>query len=337
MRRDQDLLEKLLLRAEGEQPAPDLSEYSEQERAYHTAILIDSGLVRGVISRDEMGRVRATATTELTAQGHDYLEAMRKERQERTEHSHQIDVFVSHSSQDAALARELVELLVFALGISTTRIRCTSVDGFRLEAGVLITDQLQREVFESRVVLALLTPASLKSAYVLFELGARWGAKKKLIPLLAAGASSSNLEGPLKGINALQCDRAGVMQTLTEIGNFLGRPWGNPAAADGKIENIIRLHVGEVTSAPDSTPNERDGYHKHDVISILEAWLGANINTLANRVIDFDVLDSQLHLPTGSSAKYVEYLGRDRKGLKVIRRGPKTILFERPKDRTEDT
>src|ERR1700738_4850362 len=139
MRRDQDLLEKLLLRAEAEPPTPDLSDYSEQERAYHTAILIDSGLVRGVVSRDEMGRVRATATTELTAQGHDYLEAMRRERGKNTVGSHEIDIFVSHSSQDAVLAKELVELLVFALGISTIRIRCTSVDGFRLEAGVFIT------------------------------------------------------------------------------------------------------------------------------------------------------------------------------------------------------
>ena len=337
MKRDEELIEKLLLRAEGEEPTPDLSKYSDEQRAYHTAILIDSGLVRGVISRDELGRVRATATTELTPQGHDYLAARRGSEGAIQITSDSMDVFVSHSSHDAVLAKELVELIVFSLGVSTIRIRCTSVDGFRLEAGVLITDQLQREVFESRVVVALLTPASLKSAYVLFELGARWGAKKKLIPVLAAGASSSDLEGPLKGINALQWDRAGLMQMLTEVGNFLGRPWGNPAASDGKIENMIRIAAAELSAAPHSSRKQRIDYDKHDVISVLEAWLGANLNALGNRVIDFDDLDSELQLPLGSSREYLEYVGRDRKELKVIRRGPKTILFDPPQGRAEVT
>jgi hypothetical protein len=42
MRRDKELLNKLLLLAEGEEPKPDLSGYTEQEQAYHAAILIDS-------------------------------------------------------------------------------------------------------------------------------------------------------------------------------------------------------------------------------------------------------------------------------------------------------
>lgn len=332
MKRDEDLLEKLLLRAEGEEPAPDFSEYSNEERAYHTAILIDSGLVRGVINRDAKGRVRATATTELTPQGHDYLEARRKERQVSATQSQQIDVFVSHSHRDVALAKEIVELLVLSLGIPTARIRCTSLDGYRLEAGVLVTDQLQQEVFESRLVLALLTPTSLKSAYVLFELGARWGAKKKIIPLLAAEASNNDLEGPMKGINAIQCDRAGIMQMLSEMGRFLGRPWDNPAVSDSKIQLVIKAQEACILHVPEnnlSVPILASGYSKQDILSVLESWL-SKVGDLSNRVINFDDLDSELCLPSGSAERYLEYVGRERKKLRVVRRGQKTVLFQNP-------
>lgn len=333
MKRDQDLLEKLLLRAEGEEPVPDLSEYSDMERAYHTAILIDSGLVRGVISRDAHGRVRATATTELTAQGHDYLEARRRERRDTATQSSQIDVFISHSHQDAALAKEIAELLVLSLGIPTARIRCTSVAGFRLEAGVLVTDQLQQEVFESRLVLALLTPTSLNSAYVLFELGARWGAKKKIIPLLAAKASNSDLEGPMKGINAIQCDRAGIMQILSEMGRFLGRPWDNPAVSDDKIQSVLKAQEACIFPSAEnalSIPAIDPGYNKQDIISVLESWLDKNLESVNNRVINFEDLDTELCLPAGSTESYLEYIGRERKRLRVVRRGQKTVLFQNP-------
>lgn len=347
MKRDEDLIYKLLLRAEGDEPRPDLSAYSEEQRAYHTAMLIDAGLVRGLISRDEVGRVRATATTELTPQGHDYLAARRagstigltapqsqhvasadEGREVNETSSSSIAVFISHSSLDASLAKEFAELFILALGIRTVEIRCTSVDGFRLEAGALVTDQLQREVFESKAVVALLTPASLESAYVLFELGARWGARKKIFPILAAGASASHLEGPLMAINALRCDRAGIAQLITDLGRFLGQPWDNPAASQSKIESILNAQPPR-SPIPLPPEDEHSGYDRQDVISILEAWLGENLDALENRVIDFDELDSKLSLPSGSSKSHLDYAAR-RKGLRVIRKGTKTILFEPP-------
>jgi len=79
------------------------------------------------------------------------------------------------------------------------RIRCTSVSGYGLPAGAHVDSQLQKEVGEAATLIALMTGVSVESAYVLFEVGARWGAGRHCVPLLAAGASPKVLRGPLGG------------------------------------------------------------------------------------------------------------------------------------------
>jgi hypothetical protein len=133
-----------------------------------------------------------------------------------------IIIFISHSSEDVEIAENLVELLRTALDLNSDQIRCTSVDGYRLPGGVTTNDQLKEEIYNSKSFIGLITPSSLESSYVLFELGARWGAKKQLIPLLAAGSDPSDLVGPLSDINALSCNNKSQMfQLISELSEFL--------------------------------------------------------------------------------------------------------------------
>ena len=113
-----------------------------------------------------------------------------------------LKIFVSHSSNDAALAAALIDLLRSALGIKAAQIRCSSVDGYRLPAGVNTEQQLRDEIKGSQVMLGLITPNSQTSQYVMFELGARWGASLPLIPLLA-GVEPKDLGQPLSLLNNL--------------------------------------------------------------------------------------------------------------------------------------
>jgi hypothetical protein len=116
-----------------------------------------------------------------------------------------LSVFISHSSKDADLALALIELLKAGLGLMADQIRCSSVDGYRLPVGVNTEDKLREEVNAAKVVIGLITPSSLTSYYVMFELGARWGANLFLAPLLA-GVKASELRGPLSLLNALSAN-----------------------------------------------------------------------------------------------------------------------------------
>lgn len=152
-----------------------------------------------------------------------------------------IDVFLSHSSRDAELARALVELLRGALNIAAPRIRCTSVSGYKLRVGADTNEQLRRETVESRVLIGLITEVSVESAYVLFELGARWGAKKFLAPVLGAGCGPEVLAGPLAGLNALSCTRDDLFQLVANVGAELKLKVENPDVYSDRIDAAVSV------------------------------------------------------------------------------------------------
>jgi hypothetical protein len=115
-----------------------------------------------------------------------------------------------------------VELFEKALKVSARQIRCTSVDGNKLAGGADTDDELRREILTAGTFIGLITPTSAKSAWVLFELGARWGANLHLVPVLAQGADTSLLGGPLGGINALRLTaRHEVLQLVEDISKHL--------------------------------------------------------------------------------------------------------------------
>jgi hypothetical protein len=67
-------------------------------------------------------------------------------------------VLISHSSKDAPLAEALINLLRSGLGLLASQIRCSSVDGYRLPAGVNTGDKLRKEIRSAKVLIGLLTP-----------------------------------------------------------------------------------------------------------------------------------------------------------------------------------
>jgi hypothetical protein len=108
------------------------------------------------------------------------------------------------------------------------------------------------------VFIGLVTEASLSSAYVLFELGARWGASKELIPLMAPGIPAQVLEGPISNINALSCASASDLHTLIEqIASDLGVKASLPAGYQNELEIVTTFPAAAapqvlVSSVPQS-------------------------------------------------------------------------------------
>jgi len=153
-------------------------------------------------------------------------------------------VFISHSSKDQELAGLLARLLRSALNLSATDIRCTSVDGYRLPGGADFSDQIRKELLGARVFIGLISEVSFRSTWVLFELGARWGARKHLLPLLAPGVSPGILKGPVSQLNALRCDsQSELHQLVTEIADQLGVLPEAPASYQARIQEISLWNV----------------------------------------------------------------------------------------------
>jgi hypothetical protein len=153
-----------------------------------------------------------------------------------------IDIFISHSSQDIEIAKSIIQLLRAALTIPAERIRCTSVDGYRLPLGVSTDERLRREVREAKIFLGIITQSSIESTYVLFELGARWGAELHLAPILASSTDKRLLLGPLAQLNALACNiPAQVHQLVDDVASQLGVSLGRASSYQEQVEALVEI------------------------------------------------------------------------------------------------
>ncbi len=163
-----------------------------------------------------------------------------------------IKLFISHSSGDVELAAALVELLRSALSLSAESIRCTSVDGYRLRGGANTNEQLRAEVHDAEAFIGIISARSMRSTYVLFELGARWGSARPLVPLLAPGTPSSVMEGPAAAINALRSDKvAQLHQLVDELGETLRIRPEKPAAYQAAIERVLGVKPSTLEPSTD--------------------------------------------------------------------------------------
>ncbi len=149
-------------------------------------------------------------------------------------------VFISHSSSDTAVAEALVELIHSALNIRAKDIRCTSVGGYRLPAGADTNKQLRSEVFECQAFIALLSPASMASVYVLFELGARWGSENYLVPIMIKDTKVSDLKAPLSAIHAISGkSETDLHQLIDDLSQRLELPPEKPAVYNKALRSFI--------------------------------------------------------------------------------------------------
>ena len=79
-----------------------------------------------------------------------------------------------------------------------------SVD--ELSGGEKWETRLRNELAEADVVVALLTPASVSSSWVLHEIGAAWGLRKPIIPVITTRDVLRGLPVALEHATALRLD-----------------------------------------------------------------------------------------------------------------------------------
>lgn len=159
-------------------------------------------------------------------------------------------LFVSHSSGDSEIAERLVRLIEAGLVVRGGDIRCTSLSGYGLSGGDRTSDLIRSEIAAANVLLAILTKRGFASAWVLFEMGARWGQNKRIIPILGPGVSAGILRGPIVEFNALSCDDAGdlkqLLQDIAILGGFEHRTPPNYEEELAAVLNLRNNLVGPV-------------------------------------------------------------------------------------------
>jgi DNA-binding MarR family transcriptional regulator len=276
------------------------------------------------------GRTSHSLRVWITAFGQDAIRAEHvwKSDDNRKEARVGIEVFISHSSKDVIIAYALTDLLRAALNLPAERIRCTSVSGYKLPVGADTDEHLRREIYESRSFIGLITELSFESAYVLFELGARWGADKPMAPLLAAGTSPRVLKGPIGGKTALSCDNpADLHQLIDDIGRELNCAPAKPASFNDKIERLIEVSKAMQSeraqqAAPPPAPKRQDD--ESDELSTEEIRYLMTLSRPRNRNrVPIGYFDSNPNQKEEAYREMMEHF----MCLGLIRYGDKTYVF----------
>jgi hypothetical protein len=171
----------------------------------------------------------------------------------------------------------LIQLIRSALSIEPNAIRCTSVPGYKLQVGTDTNAQLKEEIFGAKIFIGLISPTSIQSTYVLFELGARWGSDLPLFPILTTQISADLLKGPLAGINALSCQSEDdLFQLIQDLSNSLSRPVPLLSVYKDQVKALAKMALE--SRMPDSTLEEA-------VTNIQSAPLGVDISSDLDMII----------------------------------------------------
>ena len=192
-----------------------------------------------------------------------------------------VRIFISHAHEDADIVSSIVDLLLRAFNLSQEDIRCTSVDGFKYPGGVRIEEVLRNEVLNSELLISILTPVSLKSIYVLFELGARWGKERPIIPVLSKGLSPESVrQSPLFALNLIEMsEETHVYQLLEDASKIINVEIAKRSSLHNLIKKVVAcIDVGTMPETSIDQPaspaftglNDEEDQRKIDILSCFD-------------------------------------------------------------------
>ncbi|HQY64063.1 MAG: toll/interleukin-1 receptor domain-containing protein [Myxococcales bacterium] len=235
-------------------------------------------------------------------------------------------LFVSHAFDDLELAQKFTDLVDGTLTVPRHWMRCTSVVGFKLEPGADGPDELRDNLEGSDVVVGLLTPASLASVYVQMELGAAWGLKSWVVPVLGVGVGFKQIPGPIgRGVHGLSVtDEEGIASLLETISTRCKMEWR--VGADrrhalvkafvafaskyhGKPPSSASAAAPAAPPAPAEPPPPAD-MSEGDRVGRLRIWLhdieDRDDPRTKGKPFPLADIDGEAKVPPGTAQKYLE-------------------------------
>lgn len=244
-----------------------------------------------------------------------------------------IKIFVSHASDDVAVAGAFVGLLEGTLVVPDGVIRCTSVEGYRLPPGVHGSVTLRAEIANCDVLIGLLTEESLKSGYVTMEFGAAWGLQRMTCAVLAPNVDFKSLPGPLVEHHAIRWDRR---SDLAELVDVIAKATGFPKRSGGKAQAAVEGFLAVASSVskppplaanPPAVPPQPKPISDADASIKILGWLGVD-PVKANKAHLFADVDHELGFPSGTSKRLLAKVVSDDERWDMLREADESFMLQ---------
>ena len=185
----------------------------------------------------------------------EYLKNMTKYQEENFSGANDdLKIFISHSENDVKIAEKLVNFLLSSLNINDDEIRCSSVPGHMLKFGS-ISEIIKNDLVKNPIIIFLVTQRSLKSQWVMFELGASWIKNMTIVPIIGPKLSYENLPGPLDTHSAIEIDNPNVQNRLMDAVKQISEEKQLTCKTGGKQINCLSSFLDTFKSAHKTTGN----------------------------------------------------------------------------------
>ena len=157
-----------------------------------------------------------------------------------------VRIFISHAHSDNVIAKELVDLLYAAIpSLRTEDIRCTSDPDYQVLFGKPISEQLKKDLNNTTGVIALITQDSLRSAWVLMELGLCLATEKLVVPIIGPGLGYGDLPGLLSDYPAVLMDDANPSSRMNNAIDQLAKELGSRAESNSRSNAQLNSFISE--------------------------------------------------------------------------------------------
>lgn len=124
-------------------------------------------------------------------------------------------IFISHSSKDVRLVKELINLIE-AIGVSSEDIFCSSFEGYGISLGENFLERLKTELNNNILVIFVLSENFFNSQICLCEMGATWIKTNKHIPILIPPFDYGKIKGVIQNIQGLKINEKLKLNLLKE-------------------------------------------------------------------------------------------------------------------------
>jgi hypothetical protein len=132
-------------------------------------------------------------------------------------------IFLSHAAADKKLIEAVETLITKATGVTSGDVFCSSLEGQGVSTGDSFVDSIRGQLVGAKVVIAIITPAYLDSAFCMAELGAAWALKTSRVPIIVPPNSFAVMNATLLGIAGVMLDNEdGMDLALEELSDTVG-------------------------------------------------------------------------------------------------------------------